>query len=249
MVQAFCTWIKDVHREKWTVYHETSGWDLLLVQDESGVQVGVEAKLSLNAKVISQALPAVSAFNEPIGPDYRAVLVPKKGCQNHLAPICEHIGLTIISIVGYETHYGEKRWNCDPFRLPDEASEYGKAWHPWLPAQRCSLPDYIPDVVGGHAAPIMLTPWKVKAIKLLILLDRFGAVTRADMRALKISPTRWTDRYYGFLTPGKGGYVRCDRTPDLRKQHPTNFAEIERDMAKWLGDVRPGEGDFDALLI
>jgi hypothetical protein len=75
----------------------------------------------------------------------------------------------------------------------------------------------------------------VKAIKLMILLERRGRVTRGDMKALQISPTRWTDSWNGFLSasPEAGGYVSNGRTPDLKRQHPTNWAEIEADFAKW----------------
>ncbi len=118
-----------------------------------------------------------------------------------------------------------------------------REWPHWLPAKRCPLPEYIPDVTGGHASPIALTAWKIKAIRLMILLDRRGFVTRQDMNALQISAARWTDGYHGFLArdPGRGGYVRCDRTPHLRAQHPVNFAQIEADFAKWGAgfDVTP----------
>jgi hypothetical protein len=53
------------------------------------------------------------------------------------------------------------------------------------------------------------------------------------MKALGISPTRWTDRFYGYLDPTGSGYVRNDRTPDLRRQHPRNWAEIEADFDAW----------------
>jgi hypothetical protein len=70
----------------------------------------------------------------------------------------------------------------------------------------------------------------------MILLERRGRVTRGDMKALQISPTRWTDSWHGFLRadPAAGGYVPCERTPDLKAQHPTNWAEIEADYDKWV---------------
>lgn len=251
MVQAFCGWNQTSVRNPWKIYHETCGWDMLAVDPETGVQVGIEAKLSLNAKVLSQALPGHSERSAPIGPDYRAVLVPEKNYQNHLAPICKHLGLTVIVIHGQTCDWRPSdpiRWHCSPHFWPDEASNFfGSDWFPWLPGERHTLPDYLPDVTGGHAAPVMLTPWKIKAIKLLILLDRFGSVTRKDMKALGISPTSWTACGHGFLVPGKGGYVRCTRTPDLRSQHPVNYAQIEDDFPVWREAVRPAD-DFEALL-
>lgn len=249
LVSAFCTWVAALNENrnrrgsKWTVYPETGGFDLLLV-DEDGVQVGIEAKLSLNAKVICQALPD-ARWAEMSGPDYRAVLVPGGKVQGHMHPIATALGLTII------TARKEDGWKgpdirFQPYGLPNEQEAIFSLgdWYSWLPEQRCKLPDYVPDVEGGKPSPVALTDWKIRAIKLLILLDRRGFVTRHDMKLLRISPTRWTDAWHGFLSPDqiKGGYVRSDRTPDLKAQHPTNYAQIEADFDQW---APPG---WDALL-
>lgn len=217
------------HGEAWTVYAETAGWDLLLVHSD-GYQLGIQAKLSLNAKVIAQALAGTSSFWTEVGPDYRAVMVPRGECQNHMAPILKALGLGIITVRPHE------RGCWYSLDLPNEGQNFGGGhWPCWLPSERCALPDYIPDVKAGKACPVALTHWKIKAIKLMILLDRRGRVTRADMKALQISPTRWTDHYHGFLAPDSaaGGYVRCTRTPDLKGQHPVNYAEIEADFDQW----------------
>jgi hypothetical protein len=189
---------------KWTVYPETAGWDLLLVHN-SGFQVGLEAKLTLNAKVIDQALVNANSRFNTAGPDYRGVLVPVGGAQHHLERICDAIGIGIVRVG--PARQGVYRY----FGLPG-GGDYSRDW---------------------PKSPVMLTEWKIKAIKLMILLERRGAVHRSDMRALKISPSRWTDAYHGFLAPTSGGYVRCDRTPDLKAQHPRNWAEIEADFDKW----------------
>jgi hypothetical protein len=219
----------------WTVYPETGGWDLLLV-DDAGVQIGVEAKLSLNAKVICQALPG-HRWSDGEGPDYRAVLVPFDKVQGHLHPIAAALGLTVLSVRREEGYRNMVDVWISPQTLPDENGDtWGLCdWFSWLPAKRCALPEYVPDVEGGKPCPVALTTWKIKAIKLMILLDRRGGVTRADMKHLGISPTRWTDAYNGFLAPDsiKGQYVRCARTPDLKAQHPTNWQQIEADFAKW----------------
>lgn len=225
------------HAPVWTIYHETAGWDLLLV-DDMGVQVGIEAKLSLNAKVLVQALPH---HHDNDGPDYRAVLVPDKGLQQHLTLIAEHLGLTVIRCSSYESGWPEPSLHHQ--FGPSLPVEHGTGerlnrlnqshWHSWLPPKRCKLPDYVPDVRGGKAAPIMLTDWKVRAIKLMILLERRGVVTRKDMKHLGLDATRWTANGHGFLAPGPGGYVQCERSPDLRAQHPENYPAIEADFDSW----------------
>lgn len=227
MVGRFCADLANSHTgKKWTIYHETGDFDLLLVESGTGIQVGIEAKLALNLKVLTQALPRYIWQED--GPDYRGVLVPRgkvQGCLSELAP---RLG---IGIIGYEP---AGRFGYFSPNLPDENLEYSNAsqWYPWLPLRRCLLPDYVPDVTGGHSAPIKLTAWKIRAIKLCILLDRLGYVTRGDMKSLGISPSYWTQPG-GYLTPENGRYVRCSRTPDFRAQHPRSYAEIEVDFPKW----------------
>jgi hypothetical protein len=222
----------------WVIYPETCGWDLLLVQEVTGVQVGIEAKLALNAKVISQSLPH-HRWYESRGPDYRAALVPGGGRNLELRQLCDCIGLTILSIYDCHPYSEEPEWHLHtPGRLPDEERPESftmEGWHWWGPVEREKLPDYIPDVRAGVKSPVQLTEWKIRAIKLWVILDRRGVVTRGDMKALGLSPTRFTDRFHGMLTPdpGKGGYVLHDSSPDFRAQHPRNYAEIEADWEKW----------------
>lgn len=102
------------------------------------------------------------------------------------------------------------------------------------------LLSFLITIEPRHAAPVQLTEWKISAIKLMILLERKGAVTRADMKALRLSPTRWTDRYHGFLMASPTGYVKHTGTPDLKAQHPKNWAEIEADFDKWGKDLMAG---------
>lgn len=219
------------HRGDWLVYPETAGWDLLLVHAD-GYQVGVEAKLSLNAKVIAQALVGQHSTYGEDGPDYRAVLVPQGKVQQNLGDIATAVGLRIL------TAHKPDRFVTYGLDLPDENSNY-RQWPNWMPSVRCTLPEYVPDVAAGMAAPVQLTPWKIKAIRLMIVLERRGSVTRADMKALGISPTRWCDHYLGFLDPGPSrNYVRGKRTPDLKAQHPTNLAQIEADFDKWAAAAK-----------
>jgi hypothetical protein len=234
-------------KRKWVIYREACGWDLLLVEEGTGIQLGIEAKLCLNTKVLSQALPHHHFFTPEAGPDYRAVLVPGGGRNLELRQICDLIGLTVLSVYDRSPYCDQPDWGLhSPSQLPDEQEPDNfsmNGWHSWLPSEREKLPDYVPDVAAGVKSPIRLTEWKVRAIKLWVLLDRFGRVTRGDMKALGLSPTRFTDRFNGFLTadPNVGGYVKHDGSPDFRKQHPRVYAEIETDFDKWCpAALRPG---------
>lgn len=62
---AFIDWVKAENGKArgrdtapvWTPYAETAGWDILLAADD-GTQIGIEAKLKFNLKVLAQCLPS-----------------------------------------------------------------------------------------------------------------------------------------------------------------------------------------------
>ncbi|MGX9145916.1 hypothetical protein [Mesorhizobium sp. 128a] len=224
----------------WTAYAETAGYDILLVRDADGLQIGVEAKLRLNAEVVLQASKEWGYNPQIPAPDFRAALVPAGKHVGGMAEICAMLGITVISMTHPQDHtesrYG---WRPPAFRpdLPDKnTNQYwsGKEhdWYDRCPAARCTLPDYVPDVGAGHPAPVALTNWKIRAIKLLIIMERRGYVTKADFKHVKIDPSRWTR---DWLERGveRGQFVIGKYTPDLKAQHPTNWAQIEADFEKW----------------
>lgn len=222
-------------KKKWRAYPETAGWDILMVRVEDGLQVGIEAKLALNVKVLEQAL-GTSRYYLPNGPDLRAVLVPRMDTGG-LSGIARALGITVICFEPFDrTVHGSNAQARPDLPTDDWSLEYN--WHPWAPQQRETLPEYIPDVTAGSSAPVTLSSWKVKAIKLAILLET-RPVTRSDFKALQIDATRWTNRDFGWLdrgthgSSGLQGYVAGPRTPDFRAQHPRNYEEIKADFAKW----------------
>lgn len=225
--------------DEWIAYPETCGFDLVLRGRHSGIQVGIEAKLSLNAKSLCQAVCGAADYYSMPGPDYRAVLVPSKGQVSGMSELAAFIGVTVIVL-----SYDGCDWRFRPELPSTNQWQYSerRSWHPWVPAEQLKLPDYIPDTIAGTPSPRVLSPWKISAIKLCILLDRRGYVTRRDMKTLQISPTRWCDAFHGYLSPaGKEGrcthYVACDRTPDFRQHHPRNYEEIEDDWNVWTAGL------------
>ncbi|TNC14871.1 hypothetical protein FF100_04645 [Methylobacterium terricola] len=181
---------------QWVAYPETAGFDILLVRASDGVQVGIEAKLALNPRVVAQVLPPrMSWYGDHEGPDYRAVLVPAGKCNSDVRAICDALGITVIEHHGGPGEGYYDKWARGPEfspALPVESywRHDMQLWHEWLPQKRCALPDYVPDVAAGVPAPVSLTAWKVKAIKLLILAGE-RPVTRADFKHLQLSPTSW----------------------------------------------------------
>ena len=220
----------------WTVYPETAGFDMVLVRNEDGFQIAVEAKLRLNAKVIAQILPTKWSSYGHLGlPDCRAVLVPEHKVSREFKEICAYIGVTVIVVRDVPEH--SRRFN-DPIwpSLPGLGdADWLDDWHEWCPETRIALPEVVPDCEAGCPAPLMVTQWKIKAMKLAIILERFGYVTAQDFRDLKLNPTRWLQGS-GWLRYGaqRGVYVGGDNLPNYRAMHPKNFAEIEAKIEDWL---------------
>ncbi len=226
----------------WTVYPETGGWDILLVR-EDGVQVGIEAKLRLNDTVIMQALVGDGHWYED-GPDFRAVLVPSGKTGNELCRrIAAYTGITVITIELPSNEGFSRRprmvsrfWPNLPYRTAYIDTDTD--WFPWLPTRRLKLPEYVPDGEAGRPSPLQMTPWKVRAMKVVAILEAEGAVSRADFKHLQIDIRRWIAA--GWLMPAEAGYIRTQACPRFESHHPRAYAEIKADIEKWR---RPAAAD------
>jgi len=233
---AMCAAFLKLLPAEWVAYPETGGFDILLVRREDGFQIGIEAKLTLNAKVIAQVTEDYWDACRA-GPDCRAVLVPE-GSGGSFVSVCALLGITVLAV-----HPGRQGEGCgrrsSVFRpdLPKIGRAYwgGDGWHEWAPVRRVPLPDYVPDVGAGNSAPVKLTEWKIKAIRLQVLLERRGTVTRQDFKALGLDHRRWITPGIDWLAPGptRGTYEAGPFLPDLRTQHPRNFQEIAADFDRW----------------
>jgi hypothetical protein len=223
LCSAFLETFRREYAGKWVAYAETEGWDILLVRLKDGFQIGIQAKLTLNIAVINQCLASGESAGE-VGPDCRALLVPQSGGSSYQA-VCQYIGLTIVSVLPQRA--------CIEPKLPGPNTRSPKsAWHEWCPTNRHSLPIYIPDVVAGASAPVRLTPWKIKALKIAALIEARGSVSRSDFKHIGLDPRRWTARN-GWLLASSVGYVPGKRTPNFAKQHPVVYSQIKTDFSKW----------------
>jgi hypothetical protein len=216
----------------WTAYPETEGWDILLVRNTDGFQIGVQAKMQFNMKVLAQAVESGGCYYRLAGPDCRAVLVPS--APDGASAVCEALGLSLIR------YTGSYRYEFSPQRMPsldyDMSWPTGRDWPEWSPMKRHQLPDYVPDVVAGSAAPIQLTKWKVAAIKLVALLHIRGFVTRADFKAIGLDHRRWLSPPFGYLDPAEDGrWVASSRLPDFEAQHPVVFPQVMAETAAQIG--------------
>lgn len=219
-------------KSNWVAYPETGGFDVLLVRRKDGFQIGIEAKLHLNQTVLTQALEGGSWY-DPLapGPDCRAVLVPDGSGREPLSLIAAYCGITIIRCLGADARRGPVFQPYLPHPLADWQADPN--WRENLPVRRVVLPDYVPDVAAGSSAPIKLTTWKIGAIRLAILMERRGLITRADFAHLRVDHRRWVGERWVEVDGAKGGWVPGPRWPDFAGQHPKNYAEIAADFEKW----------------
>lgn len=223
----------------WTAYPETGGFDILLVRDADGFQIGIEAKLKLNAKVICQAAEEISfSFVAAEGPDCRAVLIPSYVSRD-LAGLLPYVGLTCIAMTprAPEGSYEYRRGAHFYPHLPESKHAWGdREWFECAPAKRVTLPDWVPDVRAGDSAPLTLTPWKVAAIKLAITLSKRGVLTRQDFSHFKVSMARWRQEKW-ILLQATGVWTIGPHMPAFERQHPVNYRQIEADYEKWQSPV------------
>jgi hypothetical protein len=230
-----CDAFLDALEPGWTAYPETAGWDILLVCEtgfdartpdqkpvEAGTQVGVEAKLRGNLTVLRQALPGRyvigkrSGVLKVPGPDHRSVLVPKT------SPDFEAVAsaLNLLVITAKPNSHGR------PFRQARDFSGYLMYREPWVHKERHELPEVVPDVRCGVPSPITVSRWKIRAIKLCIILRDRGYLTAADFKAEGVDIRRWKHQW---LVPGekRGQWVRASGWTPWDEVHPGVVAQLE----------------------
>lgn len=221
----------------WTIYPETAGFDILLVREATGHQLGVEAKLSLNAKVADQILPSEHAgYDEGReGPDFRAVIVPYIGeASEGIAKMLRILGVQVWAPDAWRPssdfmHFRLSRYRDGDARECDstggELMPWDVAWHDWNPARRCALPEIVPCVRAGVPAPTRLTPWKIGTLKVIADLEVFGFVTAKSVRDHSIDARRFCASDGWLTSLGSGKWAR-GTLPRFEDQHPEAYAEV-----------------------
>lgn len=225
----------------WTLFPETAGFDILAVYDRTGHQLGIEAKLALNAKVADQILPADYSGGMDNGPDFRAVIVPFVGeASDGIRKMLGILGVMVWTL--------DQTWNRgrDAFcfvraldrwhhgsrpdrRCYDTAdgplNDWDRAWHDWNPVERCRLPEFVPDVRAGVPCPIQLTPWKIGALRVLADLEIDGYVTAKSVRERGVDARRFcaSDGWLEMLGGGRWGRGKI---PAFDQQHPEAYAQV-----------------------
>lgn len=228
----------------WDFYPETAGFDMLFVYKTTGHQLGIEAKLALNAKVADQIIPHhYMGYGDSgvEGPDFRAVVVPYVGEASE--GIAKMLGILGVMVWAPGTNYRggvdfhgvlNKHCTAKPDRREYDTADgplmnWDMAWHDWNPAKRCTLPEFVPMVACGVPSPTQLTPWKVGALRVLAELQLDGFVTAKSVRDCGVDARRFCASDGWLESLGNGRWAR-GKIPAFDAQHPEAFASILEEL-------------------
>jgi hypothetical protein len=225
-------------QEGWVCYPETGEFDIVAVH-ESGRQIGVEAKLVLNAKVAEQIFPSDgwTRYNDE-GPDHRLVIVRSITESNAgIARLLNACGVLVWEPRCHERYDPQiKQYRPGAYfdldnqlRWDRAAGDGGRDWgvttafFDWNPVSRIALPEIVPNVPAGVPAPVRLTPWKQAAVRVVARLRVRGSITAKEIVAEGCSASTWTQRW---LVQGgrRGQWVESDQMPAFDQQHPDLYA-------------------------
>jgi hypothetical protein len=149
----------------WVSYPEQGNWDILLVKNN--IQVGIQAKLRPNIKVLSQAICCRKE-----GPHYRAVAVGNSNF-NEMADF--HMVAAGLKLVCFDMTVSPMFWLYKSLKLPFR-------YYRHFPEKTVWLPPFVPSHDAGIKSPISVTPWKVAAVKLEMMAREKGWVSIIDSR-------------------------------------------------------------------
>lgn len=157
-------------------YPEWAGFDILVTAE--GIQIGIEAKLRANVKVLAQAL---EPQEHRAGPEFHAVLVPKASQD--------------FKIVARQLRIYTIDWSVMPAwrQLPHITSTAALRWDHSHPVEPPPVEELA--AAAGSPSPVRLTPWKITAMKLWLRLESKGYLTSKDFRALGINMSTWVGRW------------------------------------------------------
>jgi hypothetical protein len=120
--------------------------------------------------------------------------------------------------------------------LPEHGGQPGtnyRNWYEWAPAKQHALPAYVPDVAAGMPSPVQLTAWKIDAIKIAVILEKRGYLTRYDFKHVGIDHRRWLPSGNRWLKLDGNRYLEAPEFPNFRVQHPRVYEEIAADYETW----------------
>lgn len=200
----FRAWLED--HAGWIVYNETAGWDMLAVFN-GRLQVGIQAKLRPTFHLIEQALEGVRYTCEArgcdgAGPHYRAVLIPF--ADSDVVSVLRRLRVICLTPClpdwneerdGIELTFGWREWahhRANPFDPDRGLGVIPQPEWQWAADKPERLPEFVPDTPAGVPCPKILSPWKIRMLRVVVIAHVRGHVTAAEAREFKIDLAPWT---------------------------------------------------------
>lgn len=226
----------------WTCHPEAAGFDVLVVH-EDGRQIGVEAKLALNAKVADQILPSLGdEFYGRTGLDHRLVIVSRvTEASAGIIKMLEHLGVRVLVASKYSRVKGCShgfRIQTELFWPEKEIPRWGHSnrMFDWWPTERCRVPSVVTTLPAGLPSPVRLTPWKESALRVIAQMRQQGFITAKQIASYGIGVTAWTQApgsKPGWLARGtsRSQWIETEHMPAFDKQHPDVYALAVEEVA------------------
>lgn len=209
-------------KDRWDVYPECEGWDLLLVRD--GLHYGIEAKLRCNLDVVAQVLGHLR--HEPY-PHHVGVLVPKSTAA--LSEVCRQLRINV-------ERPPAPSWSGHlPTWVPFCALHWGRS-----PKGLIDLPPVPLASGGGRPNPGTMSPWRVSALRLIIQLKRRGFLLSSDFKAAGVDIQRWRNERWIVRAGSVGRLARY--TLGDGADAPDVGYERERDALEIADGPEPPRG-------
>lgn len=185
----------------WVAYAEQGGWDILFVR--RGIQVGVQAKLVGNLKMLFQALPERPRWVGTTGPHYRAVVVSRwsgrtelsrHAHRNEIGELAQRLRLLVLeppdpNPIGAYNDWLQQRWpflNLEPSRYQTKIiRRFDWPWYRWHPSKLVWVPPFVPDLPAGVPSPRSVSAFQIACIQLERICNERGWICRDDVRAVR----------------------------------------------------------------
>jgi hypothetical protein len=215
-----CDEFIELNKGDWDIYPECYGYDMLMFSKESDFQIGVQAKLINNLKVIYQILNNTELNKgtlKKIGPHYRAVLTPSDDHPyNCLCSRLNIIKLNIMPIKGTINYI---------------KGVYLNSYYFLNFRERHTRPEIRLNDSPGKSSPRNISQWRINALKIMNKYYEQGYIISSQLRELGLNTTLFTNWFeYKYREPKVG---RCFKMvlKDENK-HPAKGYEKEMEALR-----------------
>lgn len=240
-----CQAFLDSLPDGWKKYPEQGDWDFII--QRGSTQIGVQAKLVADSKVLTQALPSCPVEPE-VGPHYRAVLIGRwsgrtvKAALRSRSDFCalaRHLRLLVLRSPDLWRNAKVRPLGWGRFNrwLPaDRMINYTQMlkrppweklnWrhYRWHPSSPLWVPPFEPDLPSGVPSPSHVSAWQLAALELHRECEKKGWVCLDDAKKIVASmtgasfqPSSLLKRFW-FATQ-KAALGRQKRWKPLKERH------------------------------